>query len=122
MRETRASQISGTDIPDTAELEISYAHCRRITRSAARNFYYGFRLLPRPKHAGLCALYAFMRWVDDISDAAGETSAKQRGLDRARNALRQAPIGNYGGNPILPAFHHTLETYGIPQRYIEELI
>ena len=64
------------DMPDARALEVSYTHCRHIARSAARNFYYGFRLLPRPKHAALCALYAFMRWVDDISDAAGDPAAK----------------------------------------------
>jgi phytoene synthase len=122
LRKMQVLRSSGMNMPDDAALEASYAHCRRIARSAARNFYYGFRLLPPPKHRALCALYAFMRWVDDISDAAAETSAKQSGLDTARDALRQAVAGNYGGNPILPAFRHTLETYGIPQRYIEELI
>lgn len=109
-------------MPDAAALEASYAHCKKIARSAARNFYYGFRLLPPPKHAALCALYAFMRWVDDISDAAGDAAAKRRGLDAAREVLRQALAGDYRGNLILPAFHHTLEIYHIPPRYISELI
>ena len=107
---------------DPAALAASYDHCRHVARSAARNFYYGFRLLPRPKHAALCALYAFMRWVDDISDADGDSAAKQRGIDAARQVLRKAVAGDCGGNLILPAFHHTLVTYGIPPRYIEELI
>lgn len=109
-------------VPDAAALDASYAHCKKIARSAARNFYYGFRLLPGPKHAALCALYAFMRWVDDISDAEGDAGAKHRGINAAREVLRQAVAGDYGGNLILPAFHHTLETYRIPPRYIEELI
>ncbi len=109
-------------MPDSGALAASYAHCQKIARSAARNFYYGFRLLPPPKHAALCALYAFMRWVDDISDAAGDPGAKQRGLDAAREVLRLALGGDYRGNLILPAFHHTLETYRIPPRYISELI
>ena len=109
-------------MPDAAALAASYEHCRHVARSAARNFYYGFRLLPRPKHEALCALYAFMRWVDDISDAQGDPAAKQRGLDAARDVLRQTLAGDYRGNLILPAFHRTLETYRIPPRYIEELI
>ena len=59
-------------MPEAAQLEASYAHCRRVARAAARNFYYGFRLLPRAKGDALCALYAFMRHADDISDSAGE--------------------------------------------------
>lgn len=109
-------------MPDAAALPASYAHCKKIARAAARNFYYGFRLLPAPKHGALCALYAFMRWVDDISDAQGDPGAKQRGLDAAREVLRQALAGDYRGNLILPAFHHTLQTYHIPPRYISELI
>jgi phytoene synthase len=109
-------------MPETVALAASYDLCRRVARVSARNFYYGFRLLPREKHAALCALYAFMRWVDDISDAEDDAGAKRSGLDAARRELERAVSGDCSGNPILPAFQHTLETYGIPPLYIRELI
>jgi phytoene synthase len=109
-------------MPETVSLDESYELCRRIARVSARNFYYGFRLLPREKHGALCALYAFMRWVDDISDAEGDVAAKRSGLDTARQTLERAVAGNCSGNPILPAFQHTLATYRIPPLYIRELI
>jgi hypothetical protein len=46
----------------------SYAHCRRVARTRARNFYYSFLLLPREQKDAMCAIYAFMRYADDISD------------------------------------------------------
>ena len=35
--------------------------CEQLTRHAAKNFYYGLRLLPEPKPSSMFALYAFMR-------------------------------------------------------------
>ncbi len=46
----------------------AYATCREITRTEARNFYYGIRLLPPVKRDALCALYALARRIDDIGD------------------------------------------------------
>ena len=39
-------------------------HCAQITREQAANFYYGMRLLPPEKRAGLFSIYAFARRVD----------------------------------------------------------
>ena len=49
---------------------VAYSVCRGITRSAAKNFYYAFLVLPRAKRQALCAVYAFMRRCDDIADDA----------------------------------------------------
>ncbi len=43
-------------------------HCKRITRSRARNFYYGLKLLPEPQRSAMYALYAWMRAADDLAD------------------------------------------------------
>ena len=58
----------------------SYAECRRVARTSASNFYYAFFMLPQAKRDALCALYAFMRLVDDVSDTVGGAADKQRGL------------------------------------------
>jgi phytoene/squalene synthetase len=47
---------------------MAYSVCRHIARSAAKNFYYGFAVLPRRKRNALSAVYAFMRRCDDIAD------------------------------------------------------
>lgn len=42
----------------TSTLGNADAICESITRSEARNFYYGIRLLPPAKRSALCAVYA----------------------------------------------------------------
>jgi phytoene synthase len=50
------------------DLNAAYAICRRIAKREAKNFYYAFRVLPQAKSDAMCAIYAFMRRADDISD------------------------------------------------------
>src|SRR5215467_14895565 len=108
-------------MPDDSELANSYRHCRAIARVAARNFYYGFLLLPPEKRDALCALYAFMRHADDLSDSAGETGHKQARLHAWSDALDRAMSGSYGASRVLPALHHTVKRYGIPVSYFHDL-
>jgi len=108
----------GTERSTTA----SYAECRRIARVSASNFYYAFFMLPQDKRDALCALYAFMRLVDDVSDTVGGAADKQKGLARWRAALDAAIAGDVSGHPILPAFADTIERFHIPPRYFHDLI
>lgn len=108
-------------MPDAA-LALSYSYCRRITRAAARNFYFAIFLLPRQKRDALCALYAFMRHADDISDTPGEPSAKLERMAAWRATLDRALAGDTAGNPALPAFYDALSRYKIPARYLHDLI
>ena len=100
----------------------SYAECRRVARASASNFYYAFFMLPQPKRDALCALYAFMRLVDDVSDTVGSAADKQRGLARWRAALDAAAAGDVSSHPILPAFADTIGRFHIPPRYFHDLI
>jgi len=101
------------------DLEASYAFCRRIARQRARNFYYSFLLLSRQQRDAMCAIYAFMRYSDDISEDEG---ASRAGIDRWREDLRQALDGNYAENPLWPAFHDTVQRYKIPCQYFYQMI
>jgi phytoene synthase len=106
----------------TDEVRQSYAECRRVAREAASNFYYAFFMLPSAKRDALCALYAFMRLVDDVSDNAGGEADKQRGLGAWRAALDAAVSGDVSGHPILPAFADTIRRFQIPSCYFHDLI
>ncbi|MGC1185850.1 MAG: squalene/phytoene synthase family protein, partial [Candidatus Acidiferrales bacterium] len=107
---------------DRLEIARSYDDCREVARAAASNFYYAFYLLPRPKRDALCALYAFMRLVDDVSDTPGDLAAKRAGLARWRAALDTAVAGDTSAHPVLPALADTLERFQIPPRYFHDLI
>ncbi len=109
-------------MPDAASLDRSYSYCRRITRAAARNLYFAIFLLPRPKRDALCALYAFMRHADDISDTPGDAATKLTRMAEWRATLDRALAGHYGENPALPAFHDAVSRYHIPSRYLHDLI
>ena len=64
-----------------ATLDESYDFCRAVARRRAKNFYYSFVLLPREQRNAMCAIYAFMRYCDDLSD---EPGASQELLERWR--------------------------------------
>ena len=106
-----------------ANVDESFEHCRRVARTRAKNFYYSFLLLPRAQKDAMCAIYAFMRYSDDISDdVAPSLESRQQTLDDWRAKLADALAGRFGDDPILPAFATTIERYKIPDKYFSDLI
>ena len=102
-------------------LEASYAYSRQIARSRAKNFYYAFLLLQKPQRNAMCALYAFMRYCDDLSDdAAGGTTPQT--MQRWREDMTAALQGNFNDHPVWPAFHDTVVRYGIPHQYFHDML
>jgi len=100
-------------------LQASYAFSRQIARTRARNFYYSFLLLSREQRDAMCAIYAFMRYCDDISEGEG---ASREAIERWRRDLDLALQGQYGENLLWPAFHDTVQRYRIPCEYFYEMI
>src|SRR5579862_6126994 len=102
-------------------LDDSYALCDKITAERARNFHFAFSVLPKERYKGICALYAFTRTADDLSD---DESDPQKALAASRNwrsAFDQALAGEYA-HPILPAVADTMRRYDIPPVYMHDLI
>lgn len=100
----------------------SYAECNRIARAAHSSFYLAFYGLPREKRNAICALYAFMRLVDNVSDEPGDVESKRRGLALWRRWLDEAVAGRTDGHAILPALADTMARFQIPVRYLHDLI
>jgi phytoene synthase len=96
--------------------------CRGIARTAAKNFYYAFMVLPRPKRRALCAVYAYMRHCDDLSDDA-LIPAEQRRQRLAEwvEATHKAFSGRPSDDPILLALNDTRRNFGIPVELFDEL-
>jgi squalene synthase HpnD len=105
----------------TCTLRRSYAYCDRLSRREAGNFYPAFRVLPREQRQATCALYAFFRIADDLSDRPGPLPAKRLALAAWRTALRQALAGAYS-HPLHAALHDTVNRYGVPAEYLEAAI
>jgi phytoene synthase len=99
----------------------SYAYCEEVAQKEARNFYPAFRLLPAPKRRAMCALYAFLRIADDLSDGPGSPTEKQAALSAWREQFAQALAGEYC-HPLHPALHDTIRVFGIPSIYLQHVI
>lgn len=106
---------------DRARLERSYGYCERLARREAGNFYHGFRLLPGPQRRAMCALYAFMRVTDDLTDEPGDAVGKRAALEAWRGQLHDALAGRYA-HDLHPAFHHTVTRYAIPAPYLFDVL
>jgi 15-cis-phytoene synthase len=97
----------------------SYEYCIRVARSRAKNFYYSFVLLSAQQRKAMCAIYAFMRYCDDLSD---EPGASRTAIERWRAELGEALQGRFGAHPVWPAFYHTVRRFGIPHEYFYSMI
>ena len=64
-------------IPDDASLREAI---RQRVEAAGTSFYWAMRLLPRERRAGMYAIYAFCREVDDIADDTTPPAEKQAAL------------------------------------------
>lgn len=108
--------------PAPPQLVMAYSVCKGITRAAARNFYYAFLVLPRSKRQALCAVYAFMRRCDDITDDTTLSLPERRQkLDTWLDTLHRAQQGQPTDDPILLALTDAQRRYAIPAGLLDEL-
>jgi phytoene synthase len=109
-------------VPSHSQLVVAYSVCRSITRTAAKNFYYAFLVLPRRKREALCAVYAFMRRCDDIADEAAVPMADRRArLADWLDALHDALSGEPTDDPVLLALADTKRKFKIPMELLDQL-
>jgi squalene synthase HpnC/squalene synthase HpnD len=123
-RETEATTVrpAAAAAPYSESVRASYAECNRIARAARSSFYLAFFGLRKEKRNALCALYAFMRLVDNVSDEPGALESKRHGLARWRAMLDEAVAGRTDAHVILPALADTITRFDIPTRYFHDLI
>jgi phytoene synthase len=132
-----------------AAVALAYKHCETITRSRARNFYYGIRLLPPRKRSAMCALYAMARRIDDVGDGvAGPPTAgspdqagpdisdklrdddKLASLEAVRASLSLLSGASSGlpvaavppGDPVLIALADASREFALPVDALQELV
>jgi phytoene synthase len=102
-------------------VEESYNWCEGVARSQAKNFYYSFLLLSKPQRRAMCAIYAFMRYCDDLSD--DEAVPDRAGaIARWRLDLDRALAGRAGDDAVWPAFIDAVTHYQIPHQYFRDMI
>jgi phytoene synthase len=125
---------------NSPQLRDSYAFCRRFSRHAHSSFYASFCRLPPAKRRAMHALYAFMRYSDDLGDNDLPTADRRAALHQWRGALDEALVGRLdekqrapfpsaadhdllaGGRPLLPALADTVRQFSIPAEYLHAVI
>jgi len=121
------------------KLAAAYQKCTDIARSQAKNFYYAFLALPKPKRDAICAVYAFMRQADDISDneslprderrtALGEwLAAWHRVAARESGAAPRSDVDSADWSepiedPVFLALADTRHRFNIPLELLDQLV
>jgi 15-cis-phytoene synthase len=109
--------------PSESQLAVAYSVCRGITRRAAKNFYYAFLVLPAAKRQALCAVYAFMRRCDDITDDTTlSVYERHQKLATWVDAFHRAAAGFATDDPTLLALTDTQRRFNIPVDLLDKLV
>jgi phytoene synthase len=109
-------------VPDHV-LERAYAECRGIARREAKNFYYSFVALPKPRRNAICAIYAFMRKADDLSDDESiPCEERRRCLDAWITEWHAASAGAPTTDLVFVAVRDAILRFNIPPSLLDELV
>lgn len=108
-------------LPQTAKVAAAYEACKAIAKREAKNFYYAFRVLPKHKRYAMCAIYAFMRRADDISD--DETKFLEERRETMAEWLAAWRASTVEDNdPVFVAVRDTQQRFDISNELLEQLV
>ena len=108
---------------NTAAVAAAYAHCRAVAKREAKNFYWAFRVLPQHKSDAMCAVYAFMRKADDLSDDESLSLEERREAMAAWTAAwRASRTQGKATDPVFLALNDAQARFGIGDELLEQLV
>ncbi len=115
--------VADTPLAPALDLAAAYRACTLIARSQAKNFYYAFLALPKPKRDAICAVYAFMRHADDLSDDESRTRDQRRAdLAAWLDAWHAAASGAATSDPVFIALADAVRRFRIPLDLLDQLV
>ncbi|MGO8875006.1 MAG: phytoene/squalene synthase family protein [Acidimicrobiales bacterium] len=100
--------------------EAAYEWCESVTRTEAKNFAYGIRLLKPPERRALSAVYALARRIDDIGDGQLAPEEKLAALQRVRKAIDT--IDEHSEDAVLVAVADAARRYRLPMSAFGEIV
>ncbi len=102
----------------------AYKRCEEITRTEARNFSYGIRLLPKPKRLAMSALYAMARRIDDVGDGPLPQDKKLVQLAQLRSDIDTLANGGVSDpeDPVLVGLGDAIGRFPIPVAALNEIV
>ena len=110
--------------PDTASnvtLEQARQYCRSLTLGHGENFSVLTRLVPDRMREGMCAVYAFCRWADDLGDELDSTERSLELLSWWRRELHDCFAGKTT-HPVFMALAPVIQRHGLDIEPFEALI
>jgi 15-cis-phytoene synthase len=116
----RLSSAGAKTREDGLSLAQSYELCRQVQSSHSKTYYFSTRLFPPEVRPHVHALYAFMRYADEIVDNPGATTPGEQlaALEAFEEETLAAVSGEEVPNPVLRAYAATARERGIEPRHI----
>lgn len=111
----RLDPAGGKKLDGGLSLAESYDLCRRVQKAHSRTYYFSTRLFPAEVRPRVHALYAFMRYADEIVDSPHDLplDAQLSVLEGFEDETMAAVSGEEVPNPVLRAYADTVRTCGI---------
>lgn len=106
---------------ETLNLDDAYRYCEALTRKRESNFSLGFQFLPEDKKRAIHVVYAFCRFVDDVSDEVGSGDPRAL-LARWTGELDLVYGSSTATHPISTALLDVIKRYPIPRDGFQELV
>jgi phytoene synthase len=105
----------GKKLDGGLSLAESYELCRKVQKAHSRTYYFSTRLFPAEIRPRVHALYAFMRYADEIVDTPHDLplDAQLSVLEEFEDETMAAVSGESVPNPVLRAYADTVRACGI---------
>ena len=116
----RLDPAGGKKLDGGLTLAESYDLCRRVQKAHSRTYYFSTRLFPAEVRPRVHALYAFMRYADEIVDHPHELplEAQLSVLEEFEAETMAAVSGEEVPNPVLRAYADTVRACDIEKKTI----
>jgi squalene synthase HpnC len=111
----------GPERCESIGLEESLAYCRRLTLGRYENFSVLSRLVPDRMRDGVCAVYAYCRWADDLADESANPEMALSLLAWWRTEL-DACVAGEPRHPVFVALAGAIEQYGLDAAPLHRLL
>jgi 15-cis-phytoene synthase len=114
----------GKKLDGSLSLADSYELCRKVQKAHSRTYYFSTRLFPAEVRPRVHALYAFMRYADEIVDTPHNLplDAQLSVLEEFEAETMAAVSGESVPNPVLRAFADTVGSCGIEPETITAFV
>lgn len=114
-------EMWGPDQRPAVTIDEANRYCRELALSHGENFSVLSRYVPARMLEGVCAVYAFCRWADDLGDETGDPEQSLRLLSWWRDELQRCFEGS-PSHPVFMALAPVVERHELSQAPFEALI